>query len=112
MGVLFTSACCTKRDDEQLCLNQLKCYSFKDWQQLKKETDAKKKKEEVKRVFKLIDNDGNGKITKKELREFFENMKGLNRDDKEQDTVDKIFRTIDEDGSNIITVTELYEYMK
>lgn len=63
-------------------------------------------------LFKFIDKDGNGKISKKELRVFFENMKGLNKDDKERDKLDNIFKKIDQDNSHHITMKELYRFMK
>ena len=63
-------------------------------------------------LFTFIDKDGNGKISKKELRVFFENMKGLDKDDKERDKLDNIFKKIDQDGSHHITMKELYRFMQ
>src|SRR5450830_1080293 len=85
-------------------------YSFTEWQALKKMTDAKQKKDETKRVFKLIDTDGSGTISKQELRDFFMTMDGLNENDKKNMMADKIFKQIDEDGGQSISEYELRAY--
>ena len=71
----------------------------------------KEKKDEIKRVFKLIDVDGSGTITKEELRDFFFKMEGLNENDRKNVKADKIFKDIDEDGNQTISEHELRTYL-
>ena len=86
---------CPKKDDENRTIHST--YSFKEWLALLYMPNGKQKNNEIKRVFKLIDTDGDKIITKQELRRFFKNMDGFNKTDRKELIADKFFKRIDED---------------
>merc|ERR1711953_1255565 len=70
---------------------------------------AKDKKEAIKEAFKALDKDGDGKMTKDEVKEF------LQKEDKDtftDEVCDALYEEANADGDGSITVKEFTEWLE
>ena len=85
--------------------------SFKADQKLKRAAYAyiasqvisKNEKEDLSKIFKALDKNGDGKLSKEEIMDGFENIYGRHVD---EDEMDEMFKQMDLDGSGTIEYTE------
>ena len=65
----------------------------------------------VEKLYKMLDVNGDKKLSRDELREFFKNMSAAHGQTFSEETFEESWKEVDENGDEAVTQQELYNYM-